>query len=113
MEILGISSVAVITVVAYLVGLAVRETPINNKWIPVIVGTVGGVLGIVGMLTIEGFPATDILTSIAVGIVSGLAATGADQITKQLGLNVLRQRAEAEEAAAIEQGEAYEEEMLK
>jgi hypothetical protein len=84
MEFLGIGSVAVITVIAYLFGLAVRETPINNKWIPVIVGTVGGVLGIVGMLTIEGFPATDILSAIAVGIVSGLAATGADQIKKQI-----------------------------
>ena len=33
----------------------------------------------------EAFPATDILTAIAVGIVSGLAATGIDQTVKQLG----------------------------
>lgn len=109
MEIVGISSVAVITVIAYLVGLATKELPINNRWIPVIVGAVGGLLGIVGMLTIADFPAKDILTAIAVGIVSGLAATGADQIGKQLG----RQRAEAEEAAAVEQGEAHEEELTK
>ena len=113
MEILGISSVATITVIAYLCGLSVKETPINNRWIPVIVGTVGGLLGIVGMLTIEGFPATDILTAIAVGIVSGLAATGADQIKKQLSLKEISQRAETEEAAAIEQGEAHEEELTK
>jgi hypothetical protein len=30
------------------------------------------------------FPADDVLTSIAVGIVSGLAATGIDQTIKQL-----------------------------
>lgn len=84
MEILGIGSVSVITVIAYLFGLATKETPIDNKWIPIIVGTVGALLGIVGMLTIEGFPATDPLTAVAVGIVSGLASTGADQIKKQL-----------------------------
>ena len=31
------------------------------------------------------FPATDYITAVAVGIVSGLAATGANQIVKQLG----------------------------
>ena len=31
------------------------------------------------------FPAADMLTAIAVGIVSGLAATGIDQTVKQLG----------------------------
>ncbi len=30
------------------------------------------------------FPAADPITAVAVGIVSGLAATGADQIAKQL-----------------------------
>ena len=30
------------------------------------------------------FPAQDILTALAVGIVSGLAATGANQVGKQL-----------------------------
>ena len=44
----------------------------------------GGVLGVVGMYTMPDFPAGDILTAIAVGIVSGLAATGADQLGKQL-----------------------------
>ena len=31
------------------------------------------------------YPATDAITAVAVGIVSGLAATGANQIVKQLG----------------------------
>ena len=31
------------------------------------------------------FPATDYITAVAVGIVSGLAATGVNQIGKQLG----------------------------
>ena len=80
----GIASVAVITVICYLIGQAVKTTGINNKWIPIIVGVSGGVLGVVGMLVMADFPATDILTAIAVGIVSGLASTGVNQIAKQL-----------------------------
>lgn len=80
----GIASVAVITVICYLIGQAVKATGINNKWIPIIVGVSGGVLGVVGMLVMADFPATDILTAVAVGIVSGLASTGVNQIAKQL-----------------------------
>ncbi|WP_455941720.1 phage holin family protein [Neglectibacter timonensis] len=41
-------------------------------------------MGVVGMLFMPDFPANDFLTAAAVGIVSGLAATGANQIGKQL-----------------------------
>ena len=34
----GIASVAVITVICYLIGMAVKATAIENKWIPIIVG---------------------------------------------------------------------------
>ena len=49
-----------------------------------ICGVIGAVLGVVGMYYMPGYPATDIITAIAIGIVSGLAATGADQVYKQL-----------------------------
>lgn len=81
---LGIAGVAVITVICYLIGQAVKATAIENKWIPIIVGASGGVLGVVGMMVMADFPATDYLTAIAVGIVSGLASTGVDQIAKQM-----------------------------
>lgn len=81
---LGIAGVAVITVICYLIGQAVKATAIENKWIPIIVGASGGVLGVVGMMVMADFPATDYLTAIAVGIVSGLASTGVDQIGKQM-----------------------------
>ena len=84
MEFTGIASVAAITVIAYLCGEVAKVIPLDNKYIPIIVGVVGGVLGVVGMRIMPDFPATDILTAVAVGIVSGLAATGADQIFKQL-----------------------------
>ena len=80
----GIASVAVITVICYLIGMAVKATAIENKWIPIVVGVSGGVLGVVGMLIMADFPATDYLTAVAVGIVSGLASTGVNQIAKQM-----------------------------
>ena len=80
----GIASVAVITVICYLIGMAVKATASENKWIPIIVGVSGGVLGVVGMLIMADFPATDYLTAVAVGIVSGLASTGVNQIAKQM-----------------------------
>lgn len=81
----GMASVAVITVICYLAGLAVKESPWDNKVIPVFCGVVGGLLGIAALyLPLAGFPAEDPMTALAVGIVSGLAATGVDQAGKQL-----------------------------
>lgn len=70
--------------ICYLIGMAVKATAIENKWIPIVVGVSGGVLGVVGMLIMADFPATDYLTAVAVGIVSGLASTGVNQIAKQM-----------------------------
>ena len=80
----GIVSVAAITVICYLVAEGVKATKLDNKWLPVICGGIGGVLGPVGMNVMSDFPANDIVTAVAVGIVSGLAATGVNQIRKQL-----------------------------
>lgn len=82
---LGIAGVAVITIICYLVGETVKVSGVDNKYIPSIVGFVGGVLGVLGMFLMPEFPAADYMTAAAVGIVSGLAATGVNQITKQLG----------------------------
>lgn len=81
----GIAGVAVITVICYLIGEAVKASGLDNKWIPIIVGGCGGALGVAGMYLMADFPATDALTAVAVGIVSGLASVGVNQIGKQLG----------------------------
>lgn len=80
----GIASVAAITVICYLVGMGVKVSRLDSKYIPVICGVAGAVLGVAGMYFIPDFPATDPITALAVGIVSGLAATGVDQIFKQM-----------------------------
>ena len=82
----GIASVAAITVICYLVGLIVKASGLNDKYIPICCGVAGAVLGLAGLyLGLPDFPAADPLTALAVGIVSGLAATGVNQVAKQLG----------------------------
>lgn len=81
----GIASVVGITVICYLAAMACKATAIDNKWLPVICGALGGILGVVGMYIIPDYPATDYINAIAIGIVSGLAATGVNQVVKQLG----------------------------
>ena len=83
MEYMGMAGVAAISVIAWLVGETVKLLPLDNRWIPVICGICGSALGIAGMYVMPDFPAHDLMSAAAVGIVSGLAATGADQIGKQ------------------------------
>ncbi|SBW02399.1 conserved membrane hypothetical protein [uncultured Eubacteriales bacterium] len=80
----GVGGVAVITIICYMVGEIVKVSPLDNKVIPVIMGLFGAVLGPTAMIFTPEFPAGDPITAIAVGIVSGLAATGANQVVKQL-----------------------------
>lgn len=80
----GIAGVAGITVICSLVGQIVKNTPLNNKWIPCIVGVCGGLLGVVGLYIMADFPAAEPLSAAAVGIVSGLAATGLYEMKRQM-----------------------------
>ena len=68
---LGIASVAAITAIAYLLGMAVKSiitSSIPRTW----------------AMGVPDFPAHDWLNAAAVGIVSGWAATGLNQSVKQL-----------------------------
>lgn len=85
MDITQIGTSLAIVVICYLVGLGAKTVEgIKDNYIPVIVGAVGGILGAVGMYVISDFPAHDIMNAVAVGIVSGLASTGVNQIYKQV-----------------------------
>ena len=70
--------------IAYLLGEFAKASRLDNKWIPIICGVAGGALGLLGMAVMPAFPAEDVISAVAVGIVSGLAATGANQIVKQM-----------------------------
>ena len=83
-ELLGIAAIPVITVICFLVAEAIKAAGLDTKWLPVICGVVGGILGVVALKIMPEFPANNILTAIAVGTVSGFAATGMHQVYKQL-----------------------------
>ena len=80
MDMMGLAGVAVITIICYLAAKAVKALGMATKWLPVVCSALGGVLGVVAMYVMPNYPGTDILTAVARGIVSGLAAPGANQI---------------------------------
>ena len=85
MDITSIGTSLAIVVICYLVGLGAKIVPqVKDNYIPVIVGAVGGMLGVAGMYVIPDFPAHDVMTAVSVGIMSGLASTGVNQIYKQV-----------------------------
>ena len=83
LENLGILSVPAIAAICFLIAEAVKATGLDSKWLPVICGGVGGALGVAAMFLMPDFPAKDVLTALAIGIVSGFGATGAHQVYKQ------------------------------
>lgn len=88
MDILGITAIPVITVICYGVAEIIKATPLDNKWLPVICYILGAILGVVALYTAPTLiPATDILTALAIGIVSGGFATSVHQSIKQLKEN--------------------------
>ena len=82
---LGIASVAAITAICYLAGVGCKASEkVKEELIPVVCGVTGGILGVAGMYLMPDFPAGDVTNAAAIGITSGLAATGANQVLKQV-----------------------------
>ena len=82
---LEIVPVVSIVVVCYLIGLLCKAVEFfPDKFIPVTVGFVGGLLGVAAFLTIPSFAAENWLMAIEIGIASGLASTGVNQVWKQI-----------------------------
>jgi len=84
MELIGIPAIVVIS---YMITETFKMF-INKKYLPIVAGISGCILGILSfVLQIDIMPADDIITAAAIGIISGLAATGSNQIFKQLKSN--------------------------
>ena len=80
----GIGMVPVIAVLCYGIGVVVKSIPkINDDFIPAICVVSGAILGPVGYFVIPNFPASDPMTAVGAGIVSGLAAVGTNQLYKK------------------------------
>ena len=84
MELIGIPAIVVIS---YMITETFKMF-INKKYLPIVAGISGCALGILAyVLQINIMPTGDIITAAAIGIISGLAATGSNQIFKQLKNN--------------------------
>lgn len=82
---IGVATVAAIIVICYLIGMIVKATALDSKWIPSICGVFVGIIGALALaFHMPDFPADDYFTAVAVGIMSGLTATGVNQIFKQM-----------------------------
>ena len=42
---IGVATVAAIIVICYLIGMIVKATALDSKWIPIICGVCGGIIG--------------------------------------------------------------------
>ena len=80
----GFTAIPAIAIICYVVAEIVKATQLDNKWLPIICMIFGGCLGVAAMYIMPDYPATDYLTAVAIGIASGLAATGVNQVIKQL-----------------------------
>ena len=81
MDLIGIPAIVVIS---YMITETFKMF-INKKYLPIVAGISGGMLGVLSfVLQIDIMPATDIISALAIGIISGLAATGSNQIIKQI-----------------------------
>ena len=84
MDITTLGTVVGIVAICYVIGLGCKAyEKIPDKWIPVIMAVCGGALGVAGLYTMPDFPAGDVINAIAVGMASGLAATGVNQLYKR------------------------------
>lgn len=84
MDISTMGTVVGIVAICYVIGLGCKAYErIPDKWIPFIMAVCGGILGVIGLFTMPDFPVGDVLNAVAVGMVSGLASTGVNQMYKQ------------------------------
>lgn len=77
--------IPVIVVICYVVISAIKTTNIKSKWFPLISCALGAVLAVAMFYIVPDFVGAATLTAAIIsGAVSGLAATGTNQIFKQL-----------------------------
>lgn len=89
MECMEVFSVPTLTALVYAVITAIKEISANDerikKYIPLIALAVGMIIaGIAHVYEPEFLNATDMVSALITGAASGLAATGSNQIVKQL-----------------------------
>lgn len=83
-----IISIPVIVIICYVIGELIKVVFKNkiNKYIPIIVTTIGGILGVLIYLTnrelLMGID--NIYSSIVIGLISGSSSTGTNELIKKV-----------------------------
>lgn len=73
-----------IIIICYFTVAAIRTTKLPNEWLPLISGGLGLVFSLITYLACPTImPDTSIITTLIYGFISGLAATGSNQVLKQ------------------------------
>ena len=86
----GMMSIPVITILCYLIGeffkVVILRKKKRYKYIPTIVGGIGGMLGLIIYYVSPDllFNVTSPFLAVAIGITSGLASTGGNELIKQI-----------------------------
>lgn len=89
--VLGIVPLVPIVIICYILGATLKGIGKEelDKFIPVICGVFGGLIGILVFYTIPGYlSSTNWLDAFATGAASGLVAVGVNQIYKQLSKEI-------------------------
>ena len=82
---IGVATVAAIIVICYLIVMFVKATALDSKWFPFFCGVCGCIIGALALaFHLADFPADDYCTAVSVGIMSGLTATGVNQVFQQM-----------------------------
>jgi len=82
---MDIVEVGAIVIICLFVGMWLKRAKrINNDSIPHILGGIGGILGIIAMYIMPDYPADDVITAFATGILSGLGSVGVHQALKPM-----------------------------
>ena len=82
----NIPTVAAIVAICYCVGFALKKTEkFKDNYIPVVMIVLGAALGTIAFFCApELIKAPDIISAIAIGFMSGMTATGVNQLYKQI-----------------------------
>ena len=85
MNIQDFATVLPIVVICHAIGQGLKAFKyINDVCIPFLLAVCGGILGAIALYVMPSYPAEDVITAIAIGVFSGLASTGSNQVYKQL-----------------------------
>ncbi len=73
-----------IVIICYFAGICTKAFKPTEKYIQIISGFLGGLLGLLGYYTMADFPSDDLMTSFAIGIISGLTSSGFNKTVKNI-----------------------------